>query len=528
MYNISQFDCRNLHSRISRILFRYNRFQIKSGDVREANPQTRQISQPTSSDIGNLSMFKALSTLLAMVIAIGSTQSTDAQTAISPDVVYGHKHGLAMTFDVFTPQETANGAAVLFMVSGGWYSTWSPPEQMQWMAKPLTDKGFTVFAVRHGSSPKFSIPEAVADVRRSVRFIRLNAEKFKVDPNRIGVFGMSAGGHLSLMLGTASDEGNPKAKDPVDRVSDRVNAVVAYVAPTDLRIMVSENPKRLAAYERFPALTLDMKNAEAGSPLVHVTSDDAPTLLLAGDKDELVPISHSRNIQAAFEKAQVQSKLIEFKGAGHGFQGEDAKQATESMVGWFEKHLAAESKIDMTDMPGASHSQEATQTEPTTVRMTPNVENVVASELFGEWIADNELSKRLGGSSDHAGQGPIVFRKNDQAEQRMINYLAKIVAKIREDKSKPETLDFLKAFQDVYLAGEVEFQNKKQDFALLSIFGTPRLLIYDRKDDLESENVMLARDETGDNDLLFLGGDYNNQSFGAFKRVPEKASDSDQ
>jgi hypothetical protein len=160
--------------------------------------------------------------------------------------------------------------------------------------------------------------------------------------------------------------------------------------------------------------------------------------------------------------------------------------------------------------------------------MTPNVENVVASELFGEWIADNELSKRLGGSSDHAGQGPIVFRKNDQAEQRMINYLAKIVAKIREDKSKPETLDFLKAFQDVYLAGEVEFQNKKQDFALLSIFGTPRLLIYDRKDDLESENVMLARDETGDNDLLFLGGDFNNQSFGAFKRVPEKASDSDQ
>jgi acetyl esterase/lipase len=261
---------------------------------------------------------------------------------ITPDVVYGHKLGLAMTCDVFTPTENANGAAVLFMVSGGWYSNWAPPEQTQYMFQPLTNKGFTVFAVRHGSSPKFSIPEAVADVRRSVRFIRMNAEKFKIDPNRIGVFGMSAGGHLSLMLGTASDEGTPDSKDPVERVSDRVNAVVAYVAPTDLRIMVKDAPDRLPAYERFPALDLDMKDAEADSPLVHVTPDDAPTLLLAGDKDELVPVQHSRNIQLAFEAAKVTSKLTEFKGAGHGFQGEDAKKATEEMVAWFETHLAAD------------------------------------------------------------------------------------------------------------------------------------------------------------------------------------------
>jgi acetyl esterase/lipase len=261
---------------------------------------------------------------------------------ITPDVVYGHKLGLAMTCDVFTPTENANGAAVLFMVSGGWYSNWAPPEQTQYMFQPLTNKGFTVFAVRHGSSPKFSIPEAVADVRRSVRFIRMNAEKFKIDPNRIGVFGMSAGGHLSLILGTASDEGNPDSKDPIERVSDRVNAVVAYVAPTDLRIMVKDAPDRLPAYARFPALDLDMKDAEADSPLVHVTPDDAPTLLLAGDKDELVPVQHSRNIQLAFEAAKVTSRLIEFAGAGHGFQGEDAKKATEEMVAWFETHLAAD------------------------------------------------------------------------------------------------------------------------------------------------------------------------------------------
>jgi dipeptidyl aminopeptidase/acylaminoacyl peptidase len=115
---------------------------------------------------------------------------------------------------------------------------------------------------------------------------------------------------------------------------------VAFVAPTDLRIMVKGAPDRLDAYARLPALDLDMKSAEAGSPLVHVTPDDPPTLLIAGDQDDLVPISHSRNIQAAFEQAQVESRLIEVAGAGHGFQGEDARQSTEEMVTWFVSELA--------------------------------------------------------------------------------------------------------------------------------------------------------------------------------------------
>lgn len=266
---------------------------------------------------------------------------TAGEVNITPDVVYGHKSGLAMTFDVFTPAVKPNGAAVLFMVSGGWYSSWTPPENAQHMFRLLTDKGFTVFAVRHGSSPKFSIAEAVADVRRSVRFIRINADRFHVDPNRIGVYGMSAGGHLSLMLGTASDEGDDEAKDPVDQTSDRVQAVVAYVAPTDLQVMASDAPDRLAAYEKFPALNINRQEASKDSPLLHVTPDDAPTLLLAGAKDDLVPIFHSRNIHSAFEKAGVTTEIIEFPEAGHGFAGSDANQANQAMVAWFEEHLVS-------------------------------------------------------------------------------------------------------------------------------------------------------------------------------------------
>jgi acetyl esterase/lipase len=284
----------------------------------------------------NLTIRMVMMTLMFFATA----RSSLADVTITPDVVYGHKYGLAMTFDIFKPTTKPNGAAVLFMVSGGWYSNWSPPEQAVKRFRPLTDEGFTVFAVRHGSSPKFSIPEAIADVQRSVRFIRMNADKFEIDPNRLGVFGMSAGGHLSLMLGTASDNGNAAAADPVDRVSNRVNAVVAYVAPTDLKIMVRSAKTRLPAYDRFPALDLDMSGAESASPLAHVTPDDAPTLLLAGAKDDLVPIMHSQKIKAAFELANVTNELIEFENAGHGFAGEDEAKATAAMVSWFKTHLA--------------------------------------------------------------------------------------------------------------------------------------------------------------------------------------------
>jgi acetyl esterase/lipase len=285
-----------------------------------------------------------LSFLLLQVALTHAEEKKAEEVKIEPDVVYGHKLGLAMTMDIYHPAKNANGAGVLFMVSGGWYSTWGPADKALPMFQPLLDRGFTVFSVRHGSSPKFGIPEAVSDVRRSVRFIRTNAKNFGVDPKRLGVYGMSAGGHLSLTLGTASDEGDSSAKDEVDRASDRVAAVVAYVAPTDLRIMVWEAPDHLPAYDKFPALNLGLKEAEEYSPLLKVTEDDPPTMLIAGDKDELVPISHSQNIYKALQEKKVPSELFVIEGAGHGFGGEDQKRATKAMIEWFEKHLAAEKK----------------------------------------------------------------------------------------------------------------------------------------------------------------------------------------
>ena len=283
----------------------------------------------------------ALVLALTFALAPLAAAADDSALKITSDVVYGHKDGLAMTYDVFTPTQNPKGVGVLFMVSGGWYSVWQPPEKAQEFYKPVTDAGYTVFAVRHGSSPRFGIPDAVSDVRRAVRFIRLHASDYGIDPNRIGVYGMSAGGHLSLMLGTGSDEGQADDADPVLRVSDRVQAVVAFVAPTDLTIMVHSAPDHLPAYDRFPALALDMEGAKTHSPLLLVTGDDAPTLLLAGVKDDLVPIDHSRRIRDALDKEKVAVKLVEYPNAGHGFGPEDIQAAIKEMIAWFDAHLAA-------------------------------------------------------------------------------------------------------------------------------------------------------------------------------------------
>ena len=116
------------------------------------------------------------------------------EAKVIPDVVYGHKDGMALTFDVIRPAKQ-NGAAVIWVQSGGWYSNWTDPKVWLTTGKSFLDKGYTLIVVRHGSAPKYTVPEATADMRRSVRFIRLHAKDWEVDPDRLGVIGGSAGGH---------------------------------------------------------------------------------------------------------------------------------------------------------------------------------------------------------------------------------------------------------------------------------------------------------------------------------------------
>jgi len=256
------------------------------------------------------------------------TNAEDSLPKIRPDVVYGHKDGMALTMDVFEPTGKRNGLGLLFMVSGGWVSTWMPAEQMSAFFKPLSDEGYTIIAVRHGSSPKYNIPEIVEDVRKALAHVDKQADAWQIDRNKLGVFGFSAGGHLSLMLGTTA---NDKENGP------KIAAVAAVFPPTDLApYKTPGNP----LIEQFPALKFDSKRNDEFSPLRQVSKVDAPTLLVHGDKDELVPISHSENIKEAFSKESVPCELVVIKGAAHGFNAEGNKVMFESMRDWFKTHLA--------------------------------------------------------------------------------------------------------------------------------------------------------------------------------------------
>jgi acetyl esterase/lipase len=267
---------------------------------------------------------------------IGDAQTPARQPPVTTDVVYGHEDGLALTFDVHGPARP-NSAGLISIVSGGWQSSVEMARIFAQAYPPLIEKGFTVFAVRHGSWPRYPLSSIVADMRRSVRFIRQHAKEYGVDPNRIGVFGSSAGGHLALLLGTTGDSGDPSATDPVLRESNRVAAVAANFPPTDLVRWATQQP------------VFKFTEAEAAqfSPIRFVSPRSAPSLIVHGDADTVVPIDHGETMHVALMKAGVPASFIRIKGAGHGFEGAapaDLDRATAAMMQWFERHLGSAAK----------------------------------------------------------------------------------------------------------------------------------------------------------------------------------------
>jgi acetyl esterase/lipase len=272
------------------------------------------------------------------------------------DVVYGRKFGTALTMDVFTPKANANGAGVVFVVSGGWFSAHESINTG--FIGELLNRGYTVFAVVHGSQPRFTIPEIVKDMNRAVRFIRFHAKEYRIDPDRIGITGASAGGHLSLMQGTAGDTGDKNAKDPVDQTSSRVQAVGCFFPPTDF--LNYGKPGEVAIgcgvlkgfkppfdfHEQDPNTKIFVRITDVGkileigrqiSPVYHASSDDPPTLIIHGDADLLVPIQQAEIILDKLKSSGVETKLVVKKGAQHGWP--DLLKDTVTIADWFDTHL---------------------------------------------------------------------------------------------------------------------------------------------------------------------------------------------
>lgn len=275
------------------------------------------------------------------------------------DVIYGRKFGMALTMDVLRPSQP-NGAAVVWAVSGGFYSShdqMSGPGFVKYVGA-LLERGYTVFAVVHGSNPKFDMREVSADMHRAVRFIRHNAQALRIDPNRIGISGASAGGSIALWLGTRGGPGDPNAKDPADRASSQVQAVACFYPGVDWVHWEKDGSNNLATSRRLglidafrfrdfdPVKKEYVEETDPNkinailaeySPINHVSAQSAPTLILQGDKDAIVRLEPVTAMIDKFKHEGVPAQLVVKEGKGHGWPGQD--QDIKLFADWYDKYL---------------------------------------------------------------------------------------------------------------------------------------------------------------------------------------------
>jgi acetyl esterase/lipase len=296
-----------------------------------------------------------LSVGICLVLSCAAAAKDAENFTRQQDVIYARKAGMALTMDVFTPKEKPNGAGLIWTVSGGWFS--SREHINQGFLRELLNRGYTVFAVVHGSQPLFTMADAVADMNLAVRYIRAHAPEFGIDPNRLGITGGSAGGHLSLMIGTAGTPGDPNAATEELKASSRVQVVACFFPPTDFLnygtpgfVWLNQGPKDplRAAFDfrewdaerkYFAPVSEERRReiAKENSPAYHVSSDDPPTLLIHGDKDYLVPLQQSELMIEKFKQAGVPCELVVKRGAAHGWNNwqDDMKLIAD----WFDKYL---------------------------------------------------------------------------------------------------------------------------------------------------------------------------------------------
>jgi acetyl esterase/lipase len=281
-----------------------------------------------------------------LIFAVTLSAATVKRTE---DVIYGRKFGTALTLDVFEPANK-NGAGVIFMVSGGFFSSKDAINQK--VCEPFLNHGYTVFAVVHGSQPRFIIPEIIQDVHRATRFIRHNASNYGVNPDKLGVTGGSAGGHLSLILATQGGPGRADAKDPIERESSAVQAVACFFPPTDFANWGSAGDDGVGfgtTIKFKPAFGPRSDTAEGRqalskeiSPIHYVHSNMPPILIVHGDADKLVPLYQAERFLKRAQEVGAPIKLRVEPGADHGWSGMDKDM--DVFAQWFDEHLLQNSK----------------------------------------------------------------------------------------------------------------------------------------------------------------------------------------
>lgn len=295
----------------------------------------------------NARSFLALATSLAAVIALRAQPYPSS----SPDTALDPAFGIATvrlwdgpapgakgdgpadtpTLTVFSPHPGRGIGTAVIVAPGGAYLGWAANLEGRQVADWFTARGMTAFVLKYRLGEKYLYPVPLEDAQRAVRLVRAHAKEFYVAPDRIGMAGFSAGGHLTAMTGTSFDAGNPQAADPVDRVSSRPDFLVLGYAWIDA--MQPPKPKMIPSYETLMHMpeTDAAAFAEKYTPTLHVTGDTPPSFLYSTTDDGTVSVTASLDFYRALIGAHVPAEMHLF---GHGAHGSGLGNGDPALDTW--------------------------------------------------------------------------------------------------------------------------------------------------------------------------------------------------
>ncbi len=269
---------------------------------------------------------------------------------LEEEITYGKGGERDLQLDLARPAD-GNGPfpAIVFVHGGGWRG--GARQGYHKLVRAAAERGYVAVTVTYrltepddNGKATNPFPAAIHDTKCAVRWVRANAERYKIDPDRIGVTGGSAGGHLSLLIGLADEKAGLEGTGGHSDVSSRVQAVVNYFGPTQMIRLARSNGGAGPIVESFLGGKPEelQKAYRKSSPVTHLSDDDPPILTIHGAQDTLVPPSQAQILDRQAKEKGVEHTLMLLEGQGHGFRGEASEQANEAMFAFFDKHLKGE------------------------------------------------------------------------------------------------------------------------------------------------------------------------------------------
>jgi acetyl esterase/lipase len=264
-----------------------------------------------------------------------------------PDVVYSENGARPLRMHVLRPKTLPREPmpVIVFVHGGGWFE--GHRNRGIGPLAHFAERGYFCASVEYRLSGEAKFPAQIEDVKEAVRFLRAKAKEFHLDPERIGVWGQSAGGHLAALVGTSAGVKEFEGAGGWRKFSSRVQAVVDWNGPVDFLEPVQMKwwaEKKDDAFFKLIGGTAEANRDKAvrAAPATYATPDDPPFLIMHGDADQVVLLSQSESLYNALKRAGVDATLDVIKGAGHF--GVDAisplpEELAAKMDAFFDKHL---------------------------------------------------------------------------------------------------------------------------------------------------------------------------------------------